>query len=62
VLRIPGVHDHRELFSAHSRHHTVLTDNLLNLPGKGRQYAITALVTVVIIDAFEVIDIQQHDG
>ncbi len=44
----PGVHHNRELFSAHTRHHTVISDNLLNLAGKRGQHAVATLMPIVI--------------
>ena len=62
VLFIARIDDHSKLLSPHAGHHPVFANDLLNLAGKGCQHAVAALMTVVIIDAFEVINIEQHDG
>ncbi|MNL49900.1 hypothetical protein D3C87_1728710 [compost metagenome] len=61
LTRIHGVHHHRKFFAAHSCHQPVFTDGLLHLAGKLGKNTVPALMTIVIIDAFEIIDIQQHD-
>ncbi|MNN63512.1 hypothetical protein D3C81_1788960 [compost metagenome] len=59
---INGIGHDRKLFPAHARHQPVLAHHLLHLPGERGQHPVATLMTIVVINAFEVVDIEQHHG